>query len=223
MSQTKILLVGLGNKTLPNTRHNVGMMVLDHIAQHLNLTWKQNASWKSDTTQTILKIVSPKDELQEYHVTFLKPRKFMNISGSCVAQAVKDLSIPLSNLYIFHDDMQRDLSKVSLKTGGSANGHNGVKSVIDHLRQHEFNRVRIGIGRPPADDRSHDVVADYVLNKFTEQEMNQLQTTVFPMWTRDHGLEQLMDTTRFMAFLKERQKKSKKAKKKKDEWGEWSE
>ncbi|ORE11649.1 peptidyl-tRNA hydrolase [Rhizopus microsporus var. microsporus] len=177
MSQTKILLVGLGNKTLPNTRHNVGMM---------------NTSWKSDTTQTILKILSPKDELQEYHVTFLKPRKFMNISGSCVAQAVKDLSIPLSNLYIFHDDMQRDLSKI----------------------------MRIGIGRPPADDRSHDVVADYVLNKFTEQELDQLQTTVFPMWTRDHGLEQLMDTTRFMAFLKERQKKSKKAKKKKDEWGE---
>lgn len=63
------------------------MMALDHIAQHFNLTWKQNTSWKSDTAQTILKIVSPKDELQEYHVTFLKPRKFMNISGSCVAQA----------------------------------------------------------------------------------------------------------------------------------------
>ncbi|KAG1054412.1 hypothetical protein G6F43_003582 [Rhizopus delemar] len=192
MNQAKLLFVGLGNATLPNTRHNVGMMVIDHIVKHLNLSWTQNRNWKSDTTHTTVLVHSNK-EVKEYQVTFLKPRKFMNISGSCVAQAVHDLSIPMSNLYIFHDDMQRELGKVSLKESGSANGHNGVKSVIEHLKQKDFKRVRIGIGRPPFDDRSHDIVASFVLSKFNQGEIEQLESLVYPIWTRDQGLELLCD------------------------------
>jgi PTH1 family peptidyl-tRNA hydrolase len=79
-------LVGLGNKTLPNTRHNVGMMVLDSIAKTLNLTWSQNKNWKSDITEATIR-VEAKNETKEYQITLLKPRKLMNISGSCVAQA----------------------------------------------------------------------------------------------------------------------------------------
>ncbi|EIE78525.1 hypothetical protein RO3G_03229 [Rhizopus delemar RA 99-880] len=152
MNQAKLLFVGLGNATLPNTRHNVGMM---------------NHNWKSDTTHTTVLVHSNK-EVKEYQVTFLKPRKFMNISGSCVAQAVHDLSIPMSNLYIFHDDMQRELGK-------------------------DFKRVRIGIGRPPFDDRSHDIVASFVLSKFNQGEIEQLESLVYPIWTRDQGLELLCD------------------------------
>ncbi|KAI8047414.1 peptidyl-tRNA hydrolase, partial [Gilbertella persicaria] len=133
-------LVGLGNVPLPNTRHNVGMMVLDAIAKSLNLTWSQNRSWKSDMAETNIQVQS-KNEFHEYKLTLLKPRKLMNISGSCIAQAGKwiYLSLPL-NVYVFHDDMQRGLGKVSLKASGSANGHNGIKSVIDHLRTQDFNR-----------------------------------------------------------------------------------
>ncbi|KAI7899560.1 peptidyl-tRNA hydrolase-domain-containing protein [Cokeromyces recurvatus] len=194
MNNTKILLVGLGNKTLPNTRHNVGMMVLDSIVKSLDLTWSQNRNWKSDTTETTIK-VERKDETREYQVTFLKPRKLMNVSGSCVAKAVKDLGVSLQNLYVFHDDMQRDLGKVNLKEGGSANGHNGIKSVIENLKTHEFKRVRIGIGRPPAeiDDRSYEVVAGFVLAKFTQNEIDKLEEVVYPMWTKDQGLELLCD------------------------------
>lgn len=76
----------MGNTTLPNTRHNVGMMALDSIAKALNLTWSQNRTWKSDTAETTIKIET-KQDVKEYHVTFLKPRKLMNISGSCVAAA----------------------------------------------------------------------------------------------------------------------------------------
>ncbi|GAN07720.1 peptidyl-tRNA hydrolase [Mucor ambiguus] len=191
---TRILLVGLGNKTLPNTRHNVGMMVLDSIATKLNLTWSQNKSWKSDITEATVR-VQAKQEIKEYQVTLLKPRKLMNISGSCVAQAVKDLGISLQNLYVFHDDMQRDLGKVNLKGNGSANGHNGIKSVIENLKTNEFKRVRIGIGRPPADidDRSYDVVAGFVLSKFTQSEISKLEDVVYPMWTQNQGLELLCD------------------------------
>ncbi|CAO3639321.1 unnamed protein product [Mucor hiemalis] len=175
MNSAKILLVGLGNTTLPNTRHNVGMMALDSIAKALNLTWSQNCTWKSDTAETTIKIET-KQEVKEYHVTFLKPRKLMNISGSCVAAAVKDLHIPVKNLYVFHDDMQREL-------------------VIDNLRTNEFKRVRIGIGRPPSniDNRSYDVVASFVLGKFTQGEITTLEDTVYPMWTKNQGLELLCD------------------------------
>jgi PTH1 family peptidyl-tRNA hydrolase len=91
--------------------------------------------------------------------------------------------------------MQRDLGKVNLKGTGSANGHNGIKSVIDNLKTNEFKRVRIGIGRPSADvdDRSYDVVAGFVLGKFTHDEISKLEEVVYPMWTKNQGLELLCD------------------------------
>ncbi|KAI9255304.1 peptidyl-tRNA hydrolase-domain-containing protein [Sporodiniella umbellata] len=215
MNQAKLLLVGLGNITHPNTRHNVGMMVLDQIAKHLDLSWAQNRNWKSDTTSTQI-VVNLKKETKEYNVVFLKPRKLMNISGSCVAQAVKDLSIPLTNVYVFHDDMQRELGKVSLKASGSANGHNGIKSIIEHLKKDDFKRVRIGIGRPKMDDRSHDIVANFVLGKFSSSEIEKLQTSVYPLWTEDQGLELLCDRGQLKPPAKKK-KTPKQAKKESDE------
>lgn len=90
--------------------------------------------------------------------------------------------------------MQRDIGKVNIKETGSANGHNGIKSVIDSLRTKDFKRVRIGIGRPPAniDDRSNEIVAKFVLSKFNENELHQLNQLVYPMWTKG-GLELLCD------------------------------
>jgi PTH1 family peptidyl-tRNA hydrolase len=85
-------LVGLGNVPLPNTRHNVGMMTLDHIAKALGLTWSRHGPWKADKAETSIRIeTTHKSEtiIKEYNVTLLKPRKLMNISGSCVAQAGK--------------------------------------------------------------------------------------------------------------------------------------
>jgi PTH1 family peptidyl-tRNA hydrolase len=93
---------------------------------------------------------------------------------------VKDLSIPINNIYVFHDDLERELGKMSLKASGSANGHNGIKSVMDHLKSDQFKRVRIGIGRPI--DR--DQVVDYVLSKFTLSEMETLEKIIYPMWTQ---------------------------------------
>jgi PTH1 family peptidyl-tRNA hydrolase len=74
-----------------------------------------------------------------------------------------------------------------LKNGGSANGHNGIKSVVKHLHTDDFKRLRIGIGRPPKelDDRSFDVVSDFVLGKLTEVEMKALQESVYPLLTGD--------------------------------------
>ncbi|KAI9303022.1 peptidyl-tRNA hydrolase-domain-containing protein [Cunninghamella echinulata] len=184
----KILFVGLGNYTHPNTRHNIGMMVLDSIAKQLNLSWTQYKPWKSHMAQTTLSILH-KNTITDVQLTLIKPRLLMNVSGTCVAKAVNELSITHDNVYIFHDDLQRSLGKLSLKTGGSANGHNGVKSAIEKLGTDAFKRVRIGIGRP--EDRSPDVVADFVLNKFTSSEMSQLEEMVYPIFTTGNGLDLL--------------------------------
>lgn len=113
--------------------------------------------------------------------------------------------------------MQRDIGKVNLKGNGSANGHNGIKSVIDNLRTNEFKRVRIGVGRPSAeiDDRSYDVVANYVLGKFTPNEISKLEKIVYPMWTQNQGLELLCDKGELIKAPKKKNKNSNPNKKKK--------
>lgn len=99
---------------------------------------------------------------------------------------MRDLSIPGSSVYIFQDDLQRELGKVSLKASGSANGHNGIKSVIDHLRSDEFWRVRLGVGRP--ESRDVNDVSDYVLSKFTPPEVALLERKVYPLLGVGPGL-----------------------------------
>ncbi|KAF7731405.1 peptidyl-tRNA hydrolase protein 1 [Apophysomyces ossiformis] len=146
------------------------MMLLDHLAEQLNVTWSQNRSWK----------------------------------------AIRELSIEQSNVYVFHDDLQRSLGKLSLKEGGSANGHNGIKSLVQSLRSDAFKRVRIGIGRPPTaeDNRSPEVVADFVLSKFTLSEINVLKTEVFPLLdTSAKGLETLCDRGQLWVKPKPRKQK----------------
>ncbi|KAG0179495.1 peptidyl-tRNA hydrolase protein 1 [Apophysomyces sp. BC1034] len=108
--------------------------------------------------------------------------------------SIRELSIDHDNLYVFHDDLQRSIGKLSLKPRGSANGHNGIKSVAQSLRSDDFKRVRIGIGRPPNADgnRSPDVVADYVLSKFTSNEISVLKAESYPLLdTSEKGLETL--------------------------------
>ncbi|KAI8365349.1 peptidyl-tRNA hydrolase-domain-containing protein [Radiomyces spectabilis] len=193
MHSKRVLLVGLGNYIHTNTRHNVGMMMLDHVASKLNLTWTLHRAWKAHMAQTQLTIQVTKNKESHYEdisLILLKPRLLMNVCGPSVAKAVRELSIPASEIYVFHDDMERVLGKLSIKTGGSANGHNGVKSVIQSLRTNEFKRVRIGIGRPPTDagNRSPDIVADYVLSKFTPSEMDTLMHQVYPLMDIGPGL-----------------------------------
>ncbi|KAI9283753.1 peptidyl-tRNA hydrolase-domain-containing protein [Umbelopsis sp. AD052] len=198
MHTKRILIVGLGNYTHPLTRHSVGMVILDHIAEQLNMTWSLQRNWKAvsanakflvtDKSAKHSRSTDPVTSVTtELDITLLKPRLLMNVCGPSVAKAVADLKVPLSNLYVMHDDLQRPLAKVSLKNGGSANGHNGIKSVAKHLRTDDFKRLRIGIGRPPKDidDRSFDVVADFVLGKLTEPEMKALQEIVYPLFTGD--------------------------------------
>ncbi|CAG8511507.1 2650_t:CDS:2 [Ambispora leptoticha] len=124
-------------------------------------------------------LVSPSPIIQ-LDLTLMKPSLLMNISGRSVSQAVKELRFSLSNIIVIHDDMERELGKISIKNGGSANGHNGIKSLIDCLKTNQFRRLRIGIGRPHSTSRSHDVVSDYVLSHINSTEMQTYKLDVFP-------------------------------------------
>ncbi|KAI8150132.1 peptidyl-tRNA hydrolase-domain-containing protein [Fennellomyces sp. T-0311] len=189
MAPTKILFVGLGNYTHPNTRHNAGMMILDHLANRLQLSWTLHRPWKAHIAQTTLLLPFNRKEGADPHeveLTLLKPRLLMNVSGPSVSRAVRDLRIPETGVYIFQDDLQRDLGKASLKSSGSANGHNGIKSVIQHLRTDAFWRVRLGIGRPQT--RDVDEVSDFVLAPFTDSEVQTLEKKVYPLLEVGSGL-----------------------------------
>ncbi|ORX99781.1 peptidyl-tRNA hydrolase [Basidiobolus meristosporus CBS 931.73] len=164
------------------------MMVVDYLAEHLGLSWDTHKPWKAHVarktwTQTmVIKSGKEKQEVTEnVELILLKPKVLMNLSGVSVAAAVRELNLPISNLLVLHDDMQRDLAKMSFKLAGSANGHNGIKSIISLLKTAEFQRLRIGIGRPPKDDRSPAVVSKFVLGKFRQEESDILASHVYPL------------------------------------------
>jgi len=103
----------------------------------------------------------------------------MNESGKAVSRAVRTFSIPPIDVLVVHDDLQRELGKVSRKLGGSANGHNGLTSISECLGTYKYRRLRVGIGRPHS--RDPDAVAEYVLGKFTSFEKQQLSTHVWDL------------------------------------------
>ncbi|KAG0371131.1 peptidyl-tRNA hydrolase-domain-containing protein [Gamsiella multidivaricata] len=144
----------------------------------------ENAAGTVDTASTEPAPIANKKEKPEMvavelKLTLLKPLQPMNISGSAVSRAVDDLRIPKTDVLVIHDDMERDIGKISYKSEGSANGHNGIKSCIKYLRTQHFKRLRIGVGRPASKDRSPDFIANYILGKFKPLEIEKLEELVY--------------------------------------------
>ncbi|KAF9963511.1 peptidyl-tRNA hydrolase protein 1 [Modicella reniformis] len=197
-----VLVAGLGNHNYPGTRHNVGMMIVDSFARRFNVDWKLKPGWQSDFATVTTTVTLPKrrgiypkergppgEEFKkgpremidlEITLTLLKSRMMMNVSGTSLSRAVKELGITVENVLVVHDDLERDIGKISSKSYGSAGGHNGIASCIKYLRSQHFRRLRIGIGRPPFKQRSSDIVSSYVLGKFNPSEIEILEQTVFP-------------------------------------------
>lgn len=168
--------VGLGNYMLKLTRHNLGSMSLDYTVEKLNLQWTLDKSLSGWIAQTdIDTLIGPSS--QKAIVIFFKPKTFMNISGDPVSRLLKLKNITRESLVLLHDDLERPFGKVSVKVGGSANGHNGVKSVAEKLNSLDIKRIRLGIGRPV--DRGN--VANYVLERFSEADMASLNSIVYPL------------------------------------------
>lgn len=159
------LLVGLGNpgKEYENTRHNIGFMVVDAILRQHNSP-STKVKFNSEINESII---------LGHRVLLQKPISYMNRSGGPVAQAANFLKIPIENIIVFHDDLDLASGKVRIKTGGGHGGHNGLRDLDAHIGK-DYMRVRIGIGHPG--DRGE--VSDYVLHKFSKEELTTIDVIV---------------------------------------------
>jgi len=151
------LVVGLGNpgKEYNNTRHNCGFMVIDEIAKELSIEVSQNKA----------KGLFGKTKYKGEDVVLLKPQTYMNLSGESIRQCMDFFKLNIEDIIIIYDDLDMPTGKLRLRNSGSAGGHNGIKSAIQHLGSQKFKRIRVGIDRHP-----HIKVVDYVLGKFTADE-----------------------------------------------------
>lgn len=154
MNQTKPrVIIGLGNpgSAYTNTRHNIGFRVVDALAHHYA------AQWRSKDKQLITEVT-----IGDVPVILIKPQTSMNSSGQVIPSLLKK-GITAQQILVVHDELELPFGKIVIKSGGSAKGHNGLKSIIASSGP-DFMRLRIGIDRP--DDRAQ--VPDYVLSNFKE-------------------------------------------------------
>ncbi len=159
------LLVGLGNpgSEYENTRHNVGFMVIDRLASS-SLT-NSFSKWQKKFSGSLSQGI-----IAGQKVILLKPQTYMNKSGNAVVKTAQFYQINPENIIIFHDEADLALGKVRVRIGGNPAGHNGIKSVYDHMGK-EITRVRIGIDKPLGID-----ISDYVLANFSKQEQKEIKS-----------------------------------------------
>jgi len=152
------LIAGLGNPGLQytDTRHNVGFMLLDYLANESKVSFLES-KWKALIVKTII---------GDESVVLLKPQTFMNASGSAVAAVAQYYKLSSDNILVIHDDLDIPLGRIKIVSGGGAGGHKGVLSCIDHLGSKNFSRMKIGIGRPAAPIPPEK----YVLSRFGTDE-----------------------------------------------------
>lgn len=160
------LIAGLGNpgKKYEKTRHNLGFMVVDELAKKL----------KIDRTTFVFnkKFNSVAGKHDSWFM--IKPQTFMNNSGQAVAKIANFYKIKTPGIWVIYDDIDLPLGTLRIRAGGSSGGHKGVQSIIDSLGASDFARFRLGIGPVPAEFDP----ADFVLQKFTKDEMPVLQDMI---------------------------------------------
>ncbi len=151
------LFVGLGNPgaKYEKNRHNIGFMVLDEIARDHGFT-----PWKSQFQGQV-----SSGNLGGEKVLLLKPATFMNLSGQSVGEAMRFYKMTPEDVTVFHDELDLAPAKVRVKQSGGHAGHNGLRSIHQHIGEH-YRRVRLGIGHPGHKDR----VSGYVLSDFAKSE-----------------------------------------------------
>ncbi len=160
-----LLVVGLGNPgaQYAPTRHNLGFMVADRLAARLGSTFKTHKRSGAE-------IVTGRLGLRA--IVLAKPRSYMNESGRQVSPLAHFYSVSPADIVVIHDDLDLDFGRIRLKLGGGEGGHNGLRSVAKALSSNNFQRVRIGIGRPPG----RKDPAAFVLEKFTAAETAEVPT-----------------------------------------------
>lgn len=149
---TKYLVVGLGNPgaKYANTRHNAGFDVIDALKEK----WNINNEKKSKSS--LISII--KDDNSKIFI--IKPQTFMNDSGIAVKRVAHFYRIKPENIIVVYDDMDIEIGKIRIRKKGSGGTHNGMKSIISHIKTYDFPRIRIGIGKPKANEDTVKFVLD---------------------------------------------------------------
>jgi peptidyl-tRNA hydrolase, PTH1 family len=158
-STLDLLVVGLGNpgREYERTRHNAGWLVLDELAR------RHGGSWRSKFSGSLAEV-----RLGDAKLALLKPETYMNESGRSVGAAARFFKVPPEQVLVAHDDVDLESGRLQARSGGGLAGHNGLRSLGQHLGSQDFLRLRIGVGRPGrGDPRS---VADWVLSPFAPEE-----------------------------------------------------
>src|SRR5690348_1675789 len=158
-SSLDLLVVGLGNpgREYERNRHNVGSMVVDELAR------RHGGSWRSKFSGRVAEI-----RLDGHKLALLKPETYMNESGRSVSAASAFFKVAPDAVLVVHDESDLELGRLQLRLGGGLAGHNGLRSVAQHLKTQEFLRLRVGIGRPERGDPRP--LADWVLANFGPHE-----------------------------------------------------
>jgi PTH1 family peptidyl-tRNA hydrolase len=160
------LIAGLGNpgNRYQFSRHNIGFLVLDRLADQHQITVGQQG----------FGTFFGKGIISGHPVLLVKPQGYMNLSGSAVKKFFDYFKSAVEDVIVVHDDLDLPFGTVRMKVGGGPGGHKGLISIIDQLGVEDFNRVRLGIGKP---DRK-EMVESYVLSPFSSEEMNGLPQVI---------------------------------------------
>ena len=161
------LLVGLGNPgdQYENTRHNVGFMVADELAERHNIPVQRLKFRALTNTVTI----------GDRKVLLMKPVTYMNLSGEAVHEAAAFYKIPPEHILVVSDEVALAPGKLRVRRSGSAGGHNGLKNIIAHLGTDQFPRIRLGVGQKPHPDYD---MADWVLGTFQGEDKKAVEAAV---------------------------------------------
>ena len=172
------IVVGLGNPGAQylHTRHNAGFLALDYMCK------KYGASISKSSNKGLVGEAT----IAGKRVLLVKPQTFMNLSGECVRPLLDFYKIKPENLIVIYDDISLPVGRLRVRRDGSAGGHNGIKSIIEHLGTQVFPRIKIGVGEKPHPDYD---LASWVLSEFSENDLKALEST-FP--TVCEGLEKML-------------------------------
>ncbi|MFA4905829.1 MAG: aminoacyl-tRNA hydrolase [Candidatus Margulisiibacteriota bacterium] len=160
------LILGLGNpgKEYENTRHNIGFMAIDALADRLNIT--------SLKLMQKCQAFIGEAEQADHKLILAQPITFMNNSGAAAAELLHWFKIPPDHLIVIYDDVDLPIGSLRLREKGAAGGHHGIESLIAHLHSTEFMRIRVGIGREGAE------VTEYVLSKIPPAEREAMDVAI---------------------------------------------
>ncbi len=174
MPTDRYLIVGLGNpgQKYKNNRHNIGFMAVDRVAEKFGIALNSVKN----------KAIVGNGRIHQHAVILAKPQTFMNLSGDSVGAVANFYKIPPEKVLVVYDELDLPFGAIRLREQGGAGGHNGMKSITNHLGQ-EFPRLRLGIGRPPGRmDPAAWVLRDFgdeerpLLNEILDEALQAIET-----------------------------------------------